>query len=90
MLSFGKSIDWEIVQDVDQWAESQLHHCMQGSRQVCHQLVQEEVGAEMEVLQSWMMQKWHQTKRRRRTQLILPLSTGTSSNSCSTGGTTSK
>lgn len=39
-----------IVQDVDQWAESQLHHCTQGSRQVCHQLVQEEVGAEMEEL----------------------------------------
>jgi len=32
-----------IVQDVEQWAESQLHRCTPGSRQVCHQLVQEEV-----------------------------------------------
>lgn len=46
-----------IVQDVDQWVESQLHHRTQGSTQVCHQLVQEELVAEMEELQSWMMQK---------------------------------
>lgn len=42
-----RDCEW-IVQDVDQWAESRLLRCMQGSRQVCHQLVQEEVRAERE------------------------------------------
>lgn len=94
-------IQW-IVQDVDQWAESQLQHCMQSSRQVCHQLVQEEVGAEMEELQNWMMQKWHQTKctegggflglacqTSQSIEHVTLVSAGArqSSNSCSTGGT---